>query len=183
MCVCVCVYVCVCVCMRTCMCPHMVVVRKASKKVWERVQLGTTQSSMRITGQKKTSERIGKTSQAYNWMITEISMDESDSFDVPILRYNALVPEVTHTVISKYPILDSKAGRARALPWPELTLWWELGPALPVSGSKKGYTSYHELSQKVTGFPREYSWTLNHIGVRDADTHSSKSIYNFKVGK
>ena len=178
-----CVCVCVCVCTHACMCPHMVVVRKASKKVWERVQLGTTQSSMRITGQKKTSERIGKTSQAYNWMITEISMDESDSFDVPILRYNALVPEVTHTVISKYPILDSKAGRARALPWPELTLWWELGPALPVSGSKKGYTSYYELSQKVTGFPREYSWTLNHIGVRDADTHSSKSIYNFKVGK
>lgn len=143
----------------------------------------SVQSSMRMTGQKKTSEKIGKTCQAYNWRIIEISMGESDSFDGPILGYNALVPEVTCTVISKYPILDSKAGRARALPWPELTLWWGLGPALPVSGSKKDYTSYHELSQKVTGFPREYSWPLNHIWVRDADTHSSKSICNFKVGK
>ena len=46
--------VCMCVCVCVWMCPHMVVVQKASKKVWERVQLGTTQSGMRITGQKKT---------------------------------------------------------------------------------------------------------------------------------
>ena len=40
--------------------------RRHHRKLWERVQLGHTQSSMRMTGQQKTSERIDKTSHAYN---------------------------------------------------------------------------------------------------------------------
>ena len=145
---------CVCGRMHMCVCAHTWYwTRRHQRKSGGRVQLGNTHSSMRMTRQKKTSEKIGKTSQAYNWRIIEISMDESDSFDVPILGYNALVPEVTRTVISKYSIPDSKAGRARALPRPEWTLWWGLGPALPVSGSKKGYTSHHKLSQESDRIP------------------------------
>ena len=92
--------------------------------------------------------------------------------EVPILGYNVLGPELTLMVISKYPILDFKAGRSRSSPppWSELALWWGLGPALLVSGSKRGYTDYHhEFHKKVTGFPREYSWLLNNVGVRGAD--------------
>ena len=57
-------------------------------------------------------------------------MDESDSFDVLILGHNALVPEVTLTVISKYALLDSKAGRAR-------------GKKLGLRGNHVDYLSHH----------------------------------------